>query len=98
MLPLVPWLAVGDPRTLVQSALPEAPQVFPRRALRRRWVYRISRRRRQAQRLIEKQGSEPLGFGPSCCFRPYFPRLSRAFDGNPPYVGDCPPGRGHDHT
>jgi hypothetical protein len=46
MLPLVPWLAVGDPRTLVQSALPEAPQVFPRPALRRRWVHRISKRRR----------------------------------------------------
>ena len=46
MLPLVPWLAVGGPRTLAQSALPEAPQVFPRRALRPRWVHRISKRRR----------------------------------------------------
>jgi hypothetical protein len=46
MLPLVPWLVVADPRTLVQSALPEAPQVLARPTSRRRWVHRISKRRK----------------------------------------------------
>jgi hypothetical protein len=45
---VVPWVVVGDPRTLLaQSALPDAPQVFsPPARRRRRWVHRISKRRK----------------------------------------------------
>jgi hypothetical protein len=46
---VVPWVVVGDPRTLLaQSALPDAPQEFPRPTSRRRrrWFHRISKRRK----------------------------------------------------
>jgi hypothetical protein len=44
---VVPWVVVGDPRTLLaQSALPNAPQVFSPPARRRRWFHRISKRRK----------------------------------------------------
>ena len=46
VLPLIPWVVVGDTAmVLAQSALPNAPQVAPRSATRRRWVHRISQRR-----------------------------------------------------
>jgi hypothetical protein len=46
VLPLIPWVVVGDTAMLLaQSALPNAPQVAPRSATRRRWVHRISQRR-----------------------------------------------------
>ena len=45
---VVPWVVVGDPRTLLaQSALPNAPQEFTRpTSRRRRWIHRISKRRK----------------------------------------------------
>jgi hypothetical protein len=42
---VVPWVVVGETKTLARSALPDAPQVFSRPAPRRRWVHRISKRR-----------------------------------------------------
>jgi hypothetical protein len=41
---MVPWAVVGATRTLAQSALPDAPQVYQRLALRRQRMHRISKR------------------------------------------------------
>jgi hypothetical protein len=41
---MVPWAVVGATRTLTQSALPDAPQVYQRPASRRQRTHRITKR------------------------------------------------------
>ncbi len=41
---MVPWAVVGATRTLAQSALPDAPQVYQWPASRRQRMYRITTR------------------------------------------------------
>jgi hypothetical protein len=41
---MVPWAVVGATRTLAQSALPDAPQVYQRPASRRQRMHPIPKR------------------------------------------------------